>query len=93
MKVLGIPNALFKIEMRELQNFGANGRDEVEFLFSANKQVPPQEISKIASGGELSRLMLSIKSLLSDSLELPDDGLFFGPFNRFFKRNSEVHFF
>ena len=71
MKVLGIPNALFKIEMRELQNFGANGRDEVEFLFSANKQVPPQEISKIASGGELSRLMLSIKSLLSDSLELP----------------------
>jgi DNA repair protein RecN (Recombination protein N) len=71
MKVLGIPNALFKVEMSELPDLAANGRDEVEFLFSANKQVPPQEISKIASGGELSRLMLSIKSLLSDSLELP----------------------
>ncbi|KPL21219.1 MAG: hypothetical protein AMS23_09670, partial [Bacteroides sp. SM1_62] len=71
LKVLGIPNALFRVEHRELDGFTENGKDEVEFLFSANKQVLPQEISKIASGGELSRLMLSIKSLLSDSLELP----------------------
>ncbi len=71
LKVLGIPNALFRVEHRELDDFNENGKDEVEFLFSANKQVLPQEISKIASGGELSRLMLSIKSLLSDSLELP----------------------
>ena len=71
LKVLGIPNALFRIEHNELGGFTENGKDEVEFLFSANKQVPPQEISKIASGGELSRLMLSIKSLLSDSRELP----------------------
>jgi DNA repair protein RecN (Recombination protein N) len=71
LKVLGIPNALFKVEHGELDDYTENGKDEVEFLFSANKQVQPQEISKIASGGELSRLMLSIKSLLSDSLELP----------------------
>jgi DNA repair protein RecN (Recombination protein N) len=71
LKMLGIPNALFRVEHRELDGFTENGKDEVEFLFSANKQVLPQEISKIASGGELSRLMLSIKSLLSDSLELP----------------------
>lgn len=71
LKVLGIPNAHFRVEHREMDDFTENGKDEVEFLFSANKQVLPQEISKIASGGELSRLMLSIKSLLSDSLELP----------------------
>ncbi len=71
LKVLGIPNALFRVEHRVLDNLTHNGKDEVEFLFSANKQVLPKEISKIASGGELSRLMLSIKSLLSDSLELP----------------------
>ncbi len=71
LKVLGIPNALFRIEHSELGDFTENGKDEVEFLFSANKQVQPQDISKIASGGELSRLMLSIKSLLSDSRELP----------------------
>lgn len=71
LKTLGIPNALFRVEHTELDDFTENGKDEVEFLFSANKQVKPQEISKIASGGELSRLMLSIKSLLSDSRELP----------------------
>jgi DNA repair protein RecN (Recombination protein N) len=71
LKVLGIPNAVFRVEHSELGDFSENGKDEVEFLFSANKQVQPQEISKIASGGELSRLMLSIKSLLSDSRELP----------------------
>jgi DNA repair protein RecN (Recombination protein N) len=71
LKVLGIPNALFRVRHHELGEFTENGKDEVEFLFSANMQMEPQEISKIASGGELSRLMLSIKSLLSDSLELP----------------------
>jgi len=71
LKLLGIPNALFRIRHVDLEDLNENGRDQVEFLFSANKQVQPQEISRIASGGELSRLMLSIKSLLSDSLELP----------------------
>jgi DNA repair protein RecN (Recombination protein N) len=71
LKLLGIPNALFKVQHGELKDFTECGKDEVEFLFSANKQVQPHELSRMASGGELSRLMLSIKSLLSDSLELP----------------------
>jgi DNA repair protein RecN (Recombination protein N) len=68
---LGIPNARFRITHRGLVDFTANGRDEVEYLFSASRDMDPREISKVASGGELSRLMLCIKSLLSDSLELP----------------------
>ncbi len=71
LRILGIPNASFRISVQILDELTASGKDEVEFLFSANKKVPPREISKVASGGELSRLMLSIKSLLSDSLELP----------------------
>nr|MBD3623174.1 DNA repair protein RecN [Sunxiuqinia sp.] len=47
------------------------GKDEVRFLFSANKSAEPQEISKIASGGEMSRLMLALKSLITDSKSLP----------------------
>jgi DNA repair protein RecN (Recombination protein N) len=68
---LGIPNARFRISLNMLEEFTVNGRDEVEFLFSANAEMPPREISRVASGGELSRLMLCIKSLLSESLELP----------------------
>ena len=71
LRMLGIPNATFRINLQTLDDFSANGKDEVGFLFSANKQMSPQELSRVASGGELSRLMLSIKSLLSDSLELP----------------------
>jgi DNA repair protein RecN (Recombination protein N) len=71
LRDLGIPNATFRISAGGLDQFSGTGRDEVEFLFSANRQVEPWEISRVASGGELSRLMLSIKSLLSDSLELP----------------------
>ena len=71
LKSLGIPNAVFLIRHSSLENFSPTGKDEVEFLFSANKNVPPKEISQVASGGELSRLMLSMKSLLTDSLELP----------------------
>ncbi len=68
---LGIPNALFSISHMPLDEFTANGRDQVRFLFSANKNAPLQEISRIASGGELSRVMLSIKSLISHSAGLP----------------------
>jgi len=68
---LGIPHARFVIKHSDIPDFSASGCDRVEFLFSANKQAEIQEISKVASGGELSRLMLTIKSLLSDSLTLP----------------------
>jgi DNA repair protein RecN (Recombination protein N) len=71
LRTLGIPNATFKILIHDPGEFQLTGRDEVEFLFSANREMEPREISRVASGGELSRLMLSIKSLLSDSLELP----------------------
>ncbi|KPK84667.1 MAG: hypothetical protein AMS27_09310 [Bacteroides sp. SM23_62_1] len=71
LQQVGIPNARFTIVQKSLENFTSQGTDHVEFIFSANKKVPMQEISKVASGGELSRLMLSIKSLISGSIELP----------------------
>ena len=68
---LGIPNGRFEIQHETGRDYTINGIDRVQFLFSANKNIELQEISKIASGGELSRLMLSIKSLLSDTTGLP----------------------
>jgi DNA repair protein RecN (Recombination protein N) len=54
-----------------LTDFSSNGFDEVSFMFSANKNQELQEIGKIASGGELSRLMLAIKTLITDATSLP----------------------
>jgi DNA repair protein RecN (Recombination protein N) len=71
LKQVGIPNARFSVSHNKLDSFTPQGTDKVEFLFSANKQAGKQEIGKVASGGELSRLMLAIKSLISSSLELP----------------------
>ena len=71
LKQVGIPNARFSVLHSRLDAFSPQGTDKVEFLFSANKQAGKQEIGKVASGGELSRLMLAIKSLISSSLELP----------------------
>ncbi|RLD60847.1 MAG: DNA repair protein RecN, partial [Bacteroidetes bacterium] len=71
LQSLGMPNASFKIMQDKAEQLSANGFDTVTFLFSANKKVEIQSISKVASGGELSRLMLSIKSLISQSVALP----------------------
>jgi DNA repair protein RecN (Recombination protein N) len=68
---LGMPNARFQVEIGSELPLGLWGRDEVNFLFTANKNGELNEISKVASGGELSRLMLSIKSLISKSKALP----------------------
>jgi DNA repair protein RecN (Recombination protein N) len=68
---LGIPNAQFKIDNHPLEVPGLYGIDSVKFLFTANRKTELQDIAKIASGGELSRLMLSIKSIISGSLGLP----------------------
>ncbi|MBE9467118.1 MAG: DNA repair protein RecN [Bacteroidetes bacterium] len=68
---LGMPNATFKIVQNKAEQLSTDGFDTVTFLFSANKKVEMQSISKVASGGELSRLMLSIKSLISQSIALP----------------------
>jgi DNA repair protein RecN (Recombination protein N) len=68
---LGMPNAQFKIQLHALSQFTQSGCDEVEFLFSANKGVAPAPLSKVASGGELSRIMLAIKSLIAKEKTLP----------------------
>ena len=67
---LGMSGAEFKIDLKESDNFGENGKDIVQFLFSANKGVEVGPISKIASGGELSRLMLTLKSILTSRKSL-----------------------
>jgi DNA repair protein RecN (Recombination protein N) len=68
---LGIPNAKFEAEFEELADFSANGKDKISFLFSANKNGSLQSISNVASGGELSRVMLALKSILSKHENLP----------------------
>jgi DNA repair protein RecN (Recombination protein N) len=68
---LGMPNAKFRVEMSKSEDFRPSGIDNADFLFSANKQIAPENLSKVASGGELSRVMLSIKSLLSKNNSIP----------------------
>ena len=68
---LSMPHAQFHISMSELEEFSFNGLDKIEFLFSANKGQDFKEIGKAASGGELSRLMLCLKSLLAERTLLP----------------------
>ncbi len=64
LKQLGMPHAIFKVHNAISDTFSANGIDNINFLFSANKSVKPQTLDKVASGGEFSRLMLTLKSLL-----------------------------
>lgn len=68
---LGMPDARISIELDTLEELTSDGTDRARFLFSANKGIGLSEISRIASGGELSRLMLSIKSLVSQKNLLP----------------------
>jgi DNA repair protein RecN (Recombination protein N) len=71
IKELGIKNGQFKASINPQQNLNEWGADEVRFLFSANKGVALQDMSQVASGGEMSRLMLAIKALLAKHLNLP----------------------
>ena len=68
---LGMPNARFDISLVDTASFLENGKDQLHFLFTANKGMRAQELKKAASGGELSRIMLAIKSVLSDYTKLP----------------------
>jgi DNA repair protein RecN (Recombination protein N) len=68
---LGMPNAIMQVDIKTRKDFGSTGNDDVYFLFSANKGVAPEEINKVASGGELSRLMLAIKTVVARSKALP----------------------
>ena len=71
LRQLGMPNGKFRIEISRAHDFNPSGIDNADFLFTANKQVIPENIAKIASGGELSRVMLSLKSLLTKNNNLP----------------------
>lgn len=71
LRNVGIPSAAFQIKFGTLDHFTLSGIDEVSFLFSANKSQELQEIGKIASGGEISRFMLAVKTLINDARALP----------------------
>ncbi len=71
VRQLAMPFAQFQVKVESQDSFGSNGFDEIRFLFSANKGVAPDDIRRVASGGELSRLMLSIKSAVSDYNYIP----------------------
>ncbi|MCO4294728.1 DNA repair protein RecN [Solitalea sp. MAHUQ-68] len=73
LKELGLVNAVFRIEntLVEDHQLSVNGLDQIKFLFSANQGFQPQELNKVASGGELSRLMLAIKGLSAKYNALP----------------------
>ncbi|MEW4924208.1 DNA repair protein RecN [Algibacter sp. 2305UL17-15] len=68
---LGMPNAQFKIDLISTNTYFSNGTDELSFLFSANKGGSFNALKKAASGGELSRIMLAIKLVLSNYIQLP----------------------
>ncbi len=68
---LGMPNATFKIGVEASATYQSNGKDILEFLFSANKGGQFNALKKAASGGELSRIMLAIKLILSKYIQLP----------------------
>lgn len=71
LQELGIPQAALRLCLEPLPDFGALGKERPEFLFSAHKEIVPGAIAQVASGGELSRIMLCMKSLMVNSLTLP----------------------
>ncbi len=71
LKSLAMPNARFQIRQEKLETLNQRGADQLTFLFSANPGSELQEVSKVASGGEMSRFMLSIKNIISSRNLLP----------------------
>lgn len=67
---MGIPNIQFEVKLSE-KPLSSDGMDKVQFLFSANKNIPLQPIAQIASGGEIARVMLSLKAMISHAVQLP----------------------
>jgi len=68
---LGMPNVRFEVQIKPLSDYAAHGADSILFLFSANKNQALKPCSEVASGGEISRLMLSIKALIANARTLP----------------------
>ncbi len=71
LQKLGMAEILFEVHLAPCDSLSASGADRASFLFSANRGVAPQSIEKIASGGEISRVMLALKSLLARRMKLP----------------------
>ncbi len=71
LEQLGMPNSRFKIDLLPKEQFLINGKDEISFLFSANKGTDFGLLKKVASGGELSRIMLAVKAILAQYSKLP----------------------
>jgi len=71
LAVLAMKNTRFKIELKESDTFLSNGKDELQILISANKGSNFESLKKVASGGEMSRIMLSVKALLAKHIDLP----------------------
>jgi DNA repair protein RecN (Recombination protein N) len=71
LNLLGMPNVRFKIEIQAASTYQNNGKDSLQFLFSANKGTDFGLLKKVASGGEMSRIMLAVKSILSQFSKLP----------------------
>lgn len=71
LSTLGLPHAFFEISLKPGKEFRPTGTDTLEILFSANKGITPGNIGKVASGGELSRIMLAVKSVLGKYKHLP----------------------
>jgi DNA repair protein RecN (Recombination protein N) len=71
LRQVGIPDAVVVIALKDADALNEQGRDQIEIQFSANKGVKPMPLTDVASGGELSRLMLCFKYILADSIFLP----------------------
>ena len=67
---LGMPNVRFAVEIQQ-GTLGRNGQDSIRFLFSANSSTPLQPVAQVASGGEIARVMLSVKAMISGAVKLP----------------------
>ena len=67
---LGMPNVRFEVNIQKGE-LGKNGQDQVAFLFSANTSTPLQPVAQVASGGEIARVMLSLKAMISGAVKLP----------------------
>jgi len=71
LQLLGMPNVRFEVKREPRNELSINGNDEIQFLFSANKNVAMQPVAQMASGGEISRVMLGLKSLIASTRSLP----------------------
>jgi DNA repair protein RecN (Recombination protein N) len=71
LETLGMPNVRFNIDVKTTETYFQNGKDELQFLFSANKGTDFGLLKKVASGGEMSRIMLAVKAILAQYSKLP----------------------